>query len=256
MKQPLLHIFLKKIKLFKVAKLIYFFLNKLEIIKKYKTSTGTYYLPFFAFKDGIKNAITNDKIFDEHIFDVAKNYISENSIVIDAGSNYGQYTILFSKASKNVEVYSFEANKFIYDILKKNIEINNSNAKSFHVLLGNFDKKIINIEKVKLSTADYGSQSFKITSKIDSEKIQALKIDDIDFKKKISLFKIDVEGMDYEVLQGAEKTIKAHQMPIIFEFIKEKNQKSLEDYMNLIKSFNYYVHSKIDETNYLVKYKN
>ena len=116
MKQPLLHIFLKKIKLFKLAKLVYFFLNKFEIIKKYKTSTGIYYLPFFAFKDGIKNAIIDNKIFDKHIFDVAKNYIFEDSIVIDAGSNYGQYTILFSKVSKDVEVYSFEANKFIYNI--------------------------------------------------------------------------------------------------------------------------------------------
>ena len=119
MKRPLLHTFLKRIGLFEMAKSIYFLLNKFKILKKYKTQTGLYYLPFFAFKDAIRNSIIQNQIFDKHIFDTAKKYILPNSIVIDAGANYGQYSILFSKVSNEVEVYSFEANKFVFEILKK-----------------------------------------------------------------------------------------------------------------------------------------
>lgn len=254
MKRPLLHTFLKRIGLFEMAKSIYFLLNKFKILRKYKTQTGLYYLPFFAFKDAIRNSIIQNQIFDKHIFDTAKKYILPNSIVIDAGANYGQYSILFSKVSNEVEVYSFEANKFVFEILKKNIKANNIKAKIFNNLLGNISKSLINIEKTKLKTPDYGSQSFKIVSDTDSEQIEAIKIDDLKFDKKISLLKIDVEGMDYDVLIGAKNTIKIHKMPIIFEFIKDKNKHSFGDYEKFIKAINYYISQKIDETNYLIKH--
>ena len=255
MKRPLLHTVLKIIGLFEISKSIYFFLNSFKVIKKYKTSTGSYYLPFFAFKDAIRNSIIKNEIFDKHVFDAAKKCIISNSIVIDAGANYGQYSILFSKILDGVDVYSFEANKFVFEILKKNVNENNVEVKTFNNLLGNISKSSVNIENIKLKTPDYGSQSFKITSNKNSEKIEALKIDDLKFHKKISLLKIDVEGMDYEVLIGAEKTIKAHKMPIIFEFMKDKTKYSFEDYKKFIKNLNYYIYQKIDETNYLIKYK-
>ena len=69
-------------------------------LKIYKTKTGKFYLPRFAYKDIIRNHIINDKIFDYEIFELSKKYIKENSIVLDAGANYGQLSILFSKLKK------------------------------------------------------------------------------------------------------------------------------------------------------------
>ena len=256
MKSPLLHIILKKFYLFKLAKSIYFLLNKIQILKKYKTKTGIYYLPLFAFKDGIKNEIINNKIFDEHVYLAGKVCIEPNSIVIDAGANYGQYSILFSKVKEDVEVYSFEANYFVYKILNKNVKINNANVKTFNNLLGDVSKSIVNVEKIELQTADYGSQSFNIKSGKNTDKIQAIKLDDFIFEKKISLLKVDVEGMDYNVLLGAKNTIIRNKMPIIFEFIKSKSHYSFQHFENFIDEINYFIEKKIDENNFLIRPKN
>ena len=89
-----------------------------EKLKRYKTKTGIYYLPKFAYQDVIRNEIIKNRIFDKEVFDLGKQYIKDNTIVIDAGSNFGQMSILFSKV-KRVDIYSFEASPYIFKILKK-----------------------------------------------------------------------------------------------------------------------------------------
>ena len=54
--------------------------------------------------------------------------------------------------------------------------------------------------------------------------------------------KIDVEGWDLKVLEGSVKTIKQNQMPIIFEYAPEYQEKmnySFDDYVNFFKNLNY-----------------
>ena len=55
---------------------------------------------------------------------LSKKYVKPNSIVVDLGANYGQMSILYSKLFSDTVVYSFEASKYIFDILKKNAELN------------------------------------------------------------------------------------------------------------------------------------
>ena len=60
--------------------------------------------------------------------------------------------------------------------------------------------------------------------------------------KKIDFIKIDVEGHEYNVLQGAIKTINKFRPIIIFEFneiTKALSKYSYKDYAYLIKKINY-----------------
>ena len=52
-------------------------------------------------------------------------------------------SILFSKVKPNVTVYSFEAYKYICNILSKNIKINDSNVKVFNYVLSDERKNLI-----------------------------------------------------------------------------------------------------------------
>ena len=90
-------------------------LFNIKKLKFYETKTGNYYLPKYAYKDIIRNSIINDAIFDDHIYQLSREYIKPNSIVLDLGSNFGQLGILFSKVQKNVDVYCFEASKYIFE---------------------------------------------------------------------------------------------------------------------------------------------
>jgi FkbM family methyltransferase len=234
----------------------------IKYLKKYNTSTGIYFLPYFAFKDAIRNTIIDNKVFDEKIFNTLKKYIEPNTIVLDIGSNFGQMSILWSKHMTNVEVYSFEASKYIFNILKKNVELNQANVKLFNSFVGNQNSDEFYIEKSRITSEaynTYGSNQIKeAKNEENSERINALKIDDIKFNKNISAMKIDVQGYDLEVLKGAKETIKKYKMPIIFEyekdFEKDLNYK-FKDFLNFIKSIDYEINLKIDSSNYLITKK-
>lgn len=257
----------KSIKSFFDRKRYWYFLPKklrfliwnIKILKKYKTITGEYYLPFFAFKDGIRNKIINNEITDKIIFDKIKDLIEPNTIVLDLGANFGQMSILWSKCKPNVKVYSFEASKYVFNILKKNIDINSANVEAMNALVGNETNNEQLIQKSFLK--DYSTYGTNKIHKVNdsniknSDKIKAIKIDDINFENRISAMKIDVQGYDLEALKGSEKTILKHKMPIIFEyeekFAKEFNY-TFEDFENFIEKINYKIDKKVDDINYLI----
>jgi len=242
--------YIKKTRIYKFVKLIYYKIHNLKFIKKYQTITGAYYLPIFAFKDVIRNKIINNEIYQEEIVNLAKNFIKPNSTVLDVGANYGQMSIIFSKSHNNVKVYSFEAQRFIFNILKKNVAINNVNIKCFYNLVGNLNMVV----KVKKNNLDkfmtWGSYNLKITSSnLDYEFIKAIKIDDLNINENISFFKIDVQGMDFEVLKGARLTIAKHKMPILFEYEKEYEEEygyKFNDIEEFINSINYKIFKIVD----------
>ena len=130
----------------------------------------------------IRNCIINNSIFDEHIYNLAREYITPDSIVLDLGSNFGQLGILFSKSQKNVDVYCFEASKYIFDILKKNIQINNSNAKPIHCIIGDKSGEKLKIKSANLQNYNtYGSNKIdidKLGNSKDNEEVELIKIDD------------------------------------------------------------------------------
>ena len=233
----------------------------LKKIKLYKTVTGNYYLPQFALKDLIRNEIIDNKIFDKKVYETAIKYVQDDTIVLDVGANFGQLSVLLSMCKNNVEVYSFEASKYIFEILKKNVQINNANVKLFHNLVGNETEQELFIKKLNISKFNtYGSNMIEKTeirneNSPNIEKINSIKIDDIFFGKKISFMKIDVQGYDLEVLKGSKNTIIKHQMPIIFEyeedFAKDFNY-TFKNFENFIDEINYKISIQIDKSNYLI----
>lgn len=229
-----------------------------ESLKKYNTSTGVYFLPKFAFSDIIAKQIKKSKIYDEEIYLEAKKLVKSESIVIDIGSNFGQLSILFSKLHKNIEVHSFEASKFIFNILKKNIEANKANVIPYNIALtDNINDKmyepIINFKEC----STYGAYPL-INIKNDlnlKDKIISNKLDNMNFKKLISFIKIDTQGMDLKVMKGAKKIIIQNQCPVIFEYeenLEKKHGHTFQDVVNFVKEINYKFYKIIYNINYLI----
>ena len=226
-------------------------------LKFYKTSTGNYFLPKYAYQDVIKKEIIKNRIFDREVFDLSKKFIKPNSIVLDIGANYGQMSILFSKLFPDTIVHSFEASLFIFNILKKNINQNSKNIEAHNCVLSDTSGEeyltLPDISKYRT----YGSVEVEFSNNRDetyNKKIFVKKIDDFYFQKKISLMKIDVEGWDFKVLKGSIETIKKNQMPIIFEYAPEYEKKmnyNLNDFINFFKELDYIFLTSF-KNNYLV----
>tara|TARA_B100001250_G_C19757378_1_gene770772 strand:- start:441 stop:1247 length:807 start_codon:yes stop_codon:yes gene_type:complete len=226
-------------------------------LKKYNTIHGIYYLPARAYQDVIRKEIIKNRIFDKKVYNLSKKFIKPNSTIIDAGANYGQMSILYSKLFSNSLVYSFEGSRFVYDILVKNVEINSKNIKPINCILSDTsdEKYVIKPELKEIGT--YGALNLKFsndTNKTYKEKTLIRKIDDFNYEKKISFMKIDVQGWDLKVLKGSINTINENRMPIIFEYenIFEKEiQFKLQDYINFFKAIDYKFDTNTD-SNFLV----
>ena len=242
-KIPIIYKFLKFLYRKIYLKFFYHKLNLIKISRLHNTTTGKYYLPIFAWEDTIYKKIINNETYQKEILDIAKQYVQDNSIVFDIGANYGQLSILMSKLKRNVKVYSFEAQRFIFQLLKKNVEINNVNIKCFYKLVGNKTEKF-KIKRDELKNfMTWGSNNIEYAGAKDYyQSIDGIKIDDLVINEKVSFMKIDVQGMDLEVLKGARNTILKHRMPIIFEYEKlfeETYKYTFRDFEEFINSVDY-----------------
>lgn len=153
----------------------------------------------------------NDKLFLLH-------FLRENDTFCDIGANVGVYTILAS-AEVGSKTISIEPIPSTFDLLKFNILINQINDKVIllNIGLGAIDSEIAFTEN--LDTANHVATSFEIENK-NVIKIPVKTLDEITKNDIPSILKIDVEGYETEVLNGANNLLKN---PILKAIIIELN---------------------------------
>jgi FkbM family methyltransferase len=143
--------------------------------------------------------------------------INEDSILIfDIGANIGEYTSLILKelGSKPIQIYAFEPTKSLFLSLKK--QYNNSQNVNIYNLGFGDKKEVLSFYMSESnpclnSVYDRDLKSHNLELK-PLQKISLERIDDFCKQSsinKIDLLKIDVEGYELKVLQGAEEMINS-----------------------------------------------
>lgn len=131
--------------------------------------------------------------------------ITPESVVIDVGANVGYYSLLAGKIAK--KVYAIEPEELNFSILKKNTQSNGfKNIKLIKVAAGNRQGKVV----IKRSKINPGAHKVVM----ERGEIKMIRLDDL-IKEKVDVIKIDVEGMEAEVIRGAKNLIEKWR-PIIF----------------------------------------
>ena len=190
------------------------------------------------------------------IFNLLKNIEIRN--VFDVGAHKGEF-IKTVKKLKNIEkIYSFEPQKKIYQ--KLNIFSIENKIFCFNFALGN-NNEIRNLKiNKKTSTSTFSdinnlSLWYKIksfilrgspkSSFIDEEKVNVMKLDDFcdDYKiSNIDLLKIDTEGHEKQVLEGALNLIKEKKIKYIlleFHLSNMYSNYSVNDLENFLDNYNF-----------------
>jgi FkbM family methyltransferase len=195
---------------------------------------------------------------------ISKYWKGGKYIVFDVGANIGQFRNMASNVLKGrftedeFTIYSFEPSKSTYKLLKSNF--NNLSAPYLNNCgLGNTLKKsILYYDKIGSGLA---SQSKRDLSFINiemgiQEEIEIITLDSFceEFKiAKIDLLKIDVEGYEMEVLQGASNMISSGLiMSIMFEFGGSNidTRTFFKDFYNYFEDKGYQIH-RITPAGYL-----
>jgi len=213
-----------------------------------------FYLPFYPV-DYIQRIIIDENDFYEgntlRLLDEKIN-LNEESIILDIGANIGNHSIYWSIIDNVKRVYSFEPVKTTFDILTKNIELNHLGEKIVANNIGFGEKECLSNIKDQYSMLNIGGTSLE---ECDNGEFKITTLDNYikeNFKdNKIDFVKIDVEGFEYKVLLGAEKTLKKYK-PAIFIESWEKNFEKVNE---LLESYGYDKTCDFPGSNYLYEYK-
>ena len=138
---------------------------------------------------------------------------STNGNSIDVGANLGLYSFLISKYTK--QLYAFEPNPYPLRYLKK---LNKGNTKIYPIAIGSVNDNVeLFIPKNPKGWTSNGASLRQLNlGKGMKLKVACRTIDSFDFKN-IELIKIDVEGCEQDVINGAINTIKRWLPNIIIE---------------------------------------
>jgi FkbM family methyltransferase len=140
-------------------------------------------------------------------FNFFKEQIKNCRVFIDVGANIGGYSI---RAAKYCKVYAIEPLPRNYKILKINEKLNNVKINSFNIAAGKERGKI----KLYYTQGNWGFPSIKYKQNYFIE-VEMKPLDEIINEESIDLMKIDVEGAEDLVLEGARDCLKRTKIVII-----------------------------------------
>jgi len=160
---------------------------------------------------------SNGGIWEKKIYKIYQNKLKKHKTAIDVGAYIGTHTLPMSSLCK--KVYSFEPNPALFSILKSNIKTNNiENVVYLPTALS--DKNGMEEMDCRMS----GTSRFRHLIKKHRgfvEKVVCKRLDDLLPEVNDCCFmKIDCEGAEFQVLEGAVDFIDRNRPTIVIEVFR------------------------------------
>lgn len=173
--------------------------------------------------------------------------IKPGNTVLDVGANIGSHTIPFSqKVGLTGEVYSFEPQKVLFDILRQNINMSGVMVIwASQSAVGAHDRIMVDLPELDYKDEfNFGGVSLK--EKIYEKYIQVplITIDSLKLRA-CHLIKADVEGFESEVIKGSLETIKKFK-PYIY--LENNRPEQLTSIQMMLQSLGYAIFSHTPPT--------
>ena len=165
----------------------------------------------------------------------------DDGIFFDIGSHTGIYSIIGNLEKSVNNIISIEAFYMNYARLLSNLKINNISIKNAYLAAAS---NLDGVGKFNIPTNFSYHTSGGQLSDQGSLSVPLIKVDNFKSDKAIKAIKIDTEGHENKVLEGAKLTLENHKPDIILEI----NKKSFDLCVKLLKPLNYSFYF-IDENN-------
>ena len=207
---------------------------------------------FFSEKYLLKKRLNRaiKKVYEEELLILDK-VVDKNLESVDVGVYRGVYTYKLSKISKHV--HAFEPNPLLFSYLNKNLKKLAENITIYENALSNVssitDLKVPkrfntlnkkNYEEMyKLGAATIHEKNLLNDQDFIKFKIKTKKLDDVLPDNKIGFIKIDVEGHEENVLNGATEIIKKNKPVLLIEIEEKHSKKNVKETINFINGLGY-----------------
>lgn len=209
----------------------------------FETALGVYFIPSDMQNDQIAGYMKSGRIFDRDIVHEVVSHIRPGTTVIDVGPNMGQMSLIFAKATGPTgKVIAIEAQEKIFEVLKTNVAANHAaNIECIYAAAMDSSENPVWFPAIEQSDPNHGSYGVS-RAPCKGALVRSVTIDGLAFEQPVSVMKIDVQGADLLVMQGARDTIQKYGMPILFEFEAELSKEyghSFSDYEAFVSSVGY-----------------
>jgi FkbM family methyltransferase len=186
------------------------------------------------------------------------NIISENfpagGTFVDVGANVGNHTVYVAKFLKAARIIAFEPNPAVQQMLLANIFLNNlqSLVDVSHLGIGLGDKSTRAHVKPRYQHNIGATQLQSTSASSDVGTVAVERGDDLLKCETIDMIKIDVEGMELDVLNGLQRTV-SEQRPMIFIEVDRANE---DFFQTWVRTNGYVIHRQFaryeGQINYLL----
>jgi FkbM family methyltransferase len=182
----------------------------------------------FKHNDIVSNAVRSGG-YEVELQELSNNILVQHTdgIVIDVGANLGSYVIPLAKRNAHLQFEAFEPQRIVYyqlcantflnrlsNVYTHNVGLSNEQRVTSYVLPNYAEETNIGAFSIDFDTRLKG---YEVKSEGVTERIIIIPLDSMQYEK-VRLIKIDVEGHELQVLQGAEHTLRENNYPpIIFE---------------------------------------
>lgn len=180
--------------------------------------------------DSITKEVERKGEYDANTLNSLSDVLAEikPQLSLDVGANIGNHTLVISKLSRNV--VAFEPVKFIFDVLRANLEqnqISNVNAVNFGLSDRNIETEIFipsngNLGSSSLEAKEGNGILLKVTTTIGDRYLSGHFSN-----QQVDFIKMDVEGHEAIALLGLQETIANNQPLLLLEW---KSQSTLTSF--------------------------
>lgn len=181
-------------------------------------------------QDYISQRLINTGEYEWYVVDIVKSLCRPftQGIFLDIGANQGTVTLPIARDFPSYTVHSFEIQPAMLSCLQRNVDLNNLKNVVIHTFGLGDAENIITVAQPDYAQAE-NIGAFSLNPMVwqnsdisqghgDQIEVKIIPLDSIKFDQPIRCIKLDVEGFEKMVLQGAYHTLKQHNFPpIVYE---------------------------------------
>ena len=161
--------------------------------------------------------------------------------IFDLGANNGVYSLIAKSENPNSRVYAFEPVERVFEVLKKNISINNYDVACYQKAVSNIngvgfffdnDEPFTNSVVINMDVQEVAESRDVEINQLHKVETELITLDTFIKKNTIAnidLIKIDVETHEAEVFEGFRKHLKDFKPSILVEIIRDDVAEAIEE---------------------------
>jgi FkbM family methyltransferase len=203
----------------------------------------------YPYDSEVRDVVVGKEFYKPELLAIQR-LVKKGGIAIDIGANIGLFSVFLSKElSAKGHVYAFEPVRDTYWRMKENLVLNRcENVMTYQQAMSNKNgKAVMNIFPAGYGAWNtFGKPQFGEIKPVSKETVIVTTLDEFVRSSKIKFvdfLKIDVEGFEFDVLQGAKNTLIGNKVKYLSFEISETPlvgaKRKGDDIFNILKEYGY-----------------